>query len=324
MAFHDLASFGIQEHRKNNEASTFTIQIDDKPTNGITRTAVYNSQRKIWEILPVAGADNAAQDLQVASVTPGALKDWADTLPSTAHTDFFRNVDWNSSPLGSLSQWPHCLRLYTQMCWSESRPGAIYWGPQRIAIYNEHCIPLIGALHPALMAHSFEEILPAPWEFFRPVFREAETSQTGRVHRNMMLPTTRNGYLEETFWDGGVFVLRDDHNNYGGLYLSWIETTRIVLRDRRTTLITALGQSLPGDSTAIWQHMRDCLRENAVDVPVALLYSTDDPECSPNDLSLQFTIGVKVESRSAPPKLKVSPEDSQRQLGLVDPIDHPV
>jgi hypothetical protein len=63
--------------------------------------------------------------------------DWIRGLPSTDHVDFFRNKNWAATPLGHCSTWPHCLRLYMHMVFSDTRVSGIYWGPKRIALYSK-------------------------------------------------------------------------------------------------------------------------------------------------------------------------------------------
>jgi hypothetical protein len=63
--------------------------------------------------------------------------DWTSGLSPSEHVDFFRNMDWTETPLGHCSTWPHSLRLYTHMLFSDTRVSGICWGPKRITFYSK-------------------------------------------------------------------------------------------------------------------------------------------------------------------------------------------
>jgi len=249
-------------------------------------------------------AEHVAWSRKPASHLEG--NDWVDSLPTSGHLDFFKSNDWATTPLGCYSQWSHSLRLYTHMLFSDSRAAAIYWGPQRIAIYNEHLLPLIGALHPMLMSRSFESVMPEIWDFFGPDFHAIETDQAGIARNGLEFPLARHGYLEETWWDGGLVALKDDHGRYGGVYFSWVEVTRTVLRDRRTALVNRLRRSSLVSSSLIWQHIHDVFADCPRDIPMAVMYSAEDTNPDEQQLRLEHTIGILSTYTAAPETLDVS------------------
>lgn len=145
---------------------------------------------------------------------------WWDALPPSEHNDLFRNLDWSITAFGPCGVWPHALRLYTQMLFSDSRAAAIYWSTQHIAIYNESAASLLGDLHPKLMGNAFEEIMPHLWSFYGPLFHALENGQEGFSRNELEIPFRRDGFLEETWWNGGLISLKDDEGSHGGVYFS--------------------------------------------------------------------------------------------------------
>ncbi|KAH3945218.1 hypothetical protein HBI24_075380 [Parastagonospora nodorum] len=225
---------------------------------------------------------------------------WTDDLYTTDHVDLFRKLDWGASPLGHYRTWPHSLRLYTHMLFSDSRAAAIYWGPKRIAIYNEHLPSLIGALDPTMMTSSIGQVMPSLWDLFGQLFLTIEKEQHGFARKGLELSFMRNGFLEETWWDGGLVSLKDDDGNHGGVYFSWVEVTRTKLRDRRTSLINRLGHSQVVSTKLIWQHIYEVFQEYPLDIPMAIMYSTQEGSAKDGLLRLEHTIGIGAKYAAAP------------------------
>lgn len=310
-----LSQFGITQQQIEDGQPKWIINIVTDKSGYESRSAYFDERLGIWSLHPLQ--DRKPLRLQT---TPGSgakirhdglalrpsEKNWTDVFPGSPHTDLLLNLDWASTGLGHLDGWPHSLRLYTQMLLSDTRAAAIYWGPQRIAIYNEPLLPLIGALHPQLLGHSFEEIMPEMWDFFGPLFHTIERDQQGFAQNGLELPTMRFGYLEESWWDGGLVALRDDNGDYGGTYFSWTEVTRSTLRDRRTKIINQLRNLSLTSISSFWTHIHDILAQNPRDIPMAIMYSTDQTNTSDETLILEHTIGLSPAYAAAPSEIQVS------------------
>ncbi|EAT80263.2 hypothetical protein SNOG_12450 [Parastagonospora nodorum SN15] len=186
------------------------------------------------------------------------------------------------------------------MLFSDSRAAAIYWGPKRIAIYNEHLPSLIGALDPTMMTSSIGQVMPSLWDLFGQLFLTIEKEQHGFARKGLELSFMRNGFLEETWWDGGLVSLKDDDGNHGGVYFSWVEVTRTKLRDRRTSLINRLGHSQVVSTKLIWQHIYEVFQEYPLDIPMAIMYSTQEGSAKDGLLRLEHTIGIGAKYAAAP------------------------
>jgi hypothetical protein len=308
-----LSYFGITRSCDDQQKPAWTIEIDIDQPEGERCFAHFNDETGKWKVGKPANKD---YDINFHSTWAAASHvlnptsqpqdgSWVTTLPSSDHTIFFRSIDWGATPLGPCDAWPPSLRLHTHMLFSDSRPAAIYWGPERIAIYNEKIIPLIGGLHPALMGNSLEEVTPSCWSSFGPQFHSIEEDNHEGAWKELELSLTRDGYLEETRWNGSLISLKDDQGIHAGVYFSWVEITSTILRDRRTALINRLGQSSFASSNEAWHHVHEVLSHYPRDVPMAIMYGTnaEDPE---GRLCLKNTIGTTPNSAAAPSNLNVS------------------
>lgn len=300
-----LSQFGIKRHRYDGGQVGWTIDVVANNGNAQTQSAFLDEQRARW-ILQQPPEEEISDGQLIHSNFPGPESDWTNAFPASDFSKVVLDFDWAATPLGSLQEWPRSLQLYTQMLLSDVRPAWIYWGPERIAIYNEASLPLIGAMHPRLMGGSFEKELPYLWEYFGPLFDAVEKGGHGFARHGLELPTARNGYLEETWWDGGLVPLKDCQGRYGGSHFSWTEVTRTTLRDRRTNLINRLGLSSLTSISSFWQHVHEVFQENPRDIPLAAIYSTDENHPSSGQLHREYTIGLGDAHEAAPCELNVS------------------
>ena len=63
-----------------------------------------------------------------------------------------RSIDWAATDLGPPAQWPQPLRWTLRLMLDARQPMALWWGPQRVALYNDAFRALLGDdSHPALL-----------------------------------------------------------------------------------------------------------------------------------------------------------------------------
>lgn len=75
-------------------------------------------------------------ELDTGSEKPANTSCWTDLLPCTEHVDLFRHADYGPTQLGPIVDWPLSLRNYVLMVFTDSRAACIYWGENRIAMYD--------------------------------------------------------------------------------------------------------------------------------------------------------------------------------------------
>ena len=59
-----------------------------------------------------------------------------------------RALDWSTTPLGPVEQWPQALRTSVRIVLGGGYPMGICWGPDFAFLYNDAYLPLIGTKHP--------------------------------------------------------------------------------------------------------------------------------------------------------------------------------
>jgi len=141
------------------------------------------------------GATDVANEPSLSTQWP---ESWADVLPKTAHVELFRGVDFGATTLGPISEWGPALRSYATMVFADSRPANVYWGPERIALYNEEFAPLLAEAHPNMMGKPLKVALPTISGETDLIFHQAAATSRAVAVDDLSLYVVRQGLLEET------------------------------------------------------------------------------------------------------------------------------
>jgi hypothetical protein len=142
--------------------------------------------------------------------------DWTQDLPQSPHVDLFRATDWARNGLGPFDTWSDTLRLFTGFVMADSRAACVWWGPDAVAIYNKHFVPLCASIHPMLMGSTYAEGLPELWPDISGLFEESKRIGEGQnVSSTEPLLVERNGWREEAFFSGSFVPIGPAHQPLG-------------------------------------------------------------------------------------------------------------
>jgi PAS domain S-box-containing protein len=68
-----------------------------------------------------------------------------------------QRLDWNATPLGGQSRWSVPLKTVSGVVLASGQPMFLVWGPDRIWLYNDALIPLLGERHPSALGQPASE-----------------------------------------------------------------------------------------------------------------------------------------------------------------------
>ena len=246
--------------------------------------------------------------------------DWT-RLPVTSamprHVQFARTVDWASTSLGPIEDWPPALRGMCNLIMASPHPAAMYWGDDFVAVYNEAYILLAGQKHPQLMGQKYSEAWPEIWHLLVDVFAEAKTTGQSTMKDDDCLFITRSGFLEETYFSWSIIPLVGEDGSVVGLYNPCFEKTRRKIAERRMLTLREVGEQTAAarELKSFWGKVLKGLEYNDYDTPFALLYSvTDDLESDGSSVHsssgisnkqciLEGTLGVPEGHKAAPSQI---------------------
>ena len=185
-----------------------------------------------------------------------------------------RAKDWSTTPLGPLDAWPPALRTVVFTALSSRFPMCLYWGEDRLQIYNDGFRAILGNKHPAALGGRAEDTWGEIWPAIGPLFRSVW--QTGAPHwgEDFVLYMERRGYLEETAFTFSYSALRDEGGHIFGLLNTAIETTGRLLTERRMRSLRHLAYAAAKVHTLdeAYKVIPEALEYANPDVPFSLHY----------------------------------------------------
>ena len=88
-----------------------------------------------------------------------------------------RSLDWSSSPVGPMADWPTSLRVQVQTVLRSRHPMFLWWGPELTQFYNDAYIPSFGqGKHPSAMGQGGRECWKEIWPIIGPQIDDVMTS----------------------------------------------------------------------------------------------------------------------------------------------------
>ena len=120
-----------------------------------------------------------------------------------------RAYPWASSPLGEPRDWPASLRTACRICLTSRFPMIVWWGERLHMFYNDAYLPLMGDKHPGLMRPG-ERVWTEIWPTIGPMLYSVLHTGQATWSEDLLLPMSRHGYWEETYWTYSYSPLHDD------------------------------------------------------------------------------------------------------------------
>ena len=188
-----------------------------------------------------------------------------------------RGHDWASSPLGPPAQWPPSLRIATWICLTSRFPMLVWWGPDLRLIYNDAYLPMLGTKHPALDQPG-AEVWADIWHIVGPMLDGVLQTGEPTWSEDLLLPMSRHGYVEETYFTYSYSPLYDEDGSVRGVFTAVTETTERVIGARRFAALQRLAAHA-GAARTVEQAcglVSGALSQAQADIPYFALYVKAD------------------------------------------------
>jgi len=202
-----------------------------------------------------------------------------------------RDLAWSETPLGPLDSWPQSLRNTVSTCLNSRLPILIWWGPERIAIYNDAYDALLGTKQPGSLGRPAAKCWPETWSALGPLLDRVTSEGKVAWAENQRVLLDRQGFLEECYFTFSYSPIKRDTNDVDGVSCTVTETTAHVRGERRSRTLRAISQEL-STATSVEDACAELLTvlgEDADDLPFALVYVANDQT---HTSRLVGTIGV--------------------------------
>ena len=112
-----------------------------------------------------------------------------------------RAFPWENTALGPESSWPVNLRVILNVMLSSRFPMMLWWGDERIQIYNDASAELIGEqYHPSSLGQRAADFWDQSWSMLAEQVEQVAQGYGSVFQEDQLIVINRNGVMEETFW----------------------------------------------------------------------------------------------------------------------------
>ena len=186
-----------------------------------------------------------------------------------------RAVDWSTTVLGPVEQWPQSLRACVRIVLGSGIPMLISWGPDYTMLYNDAYGVVVGTKHPGALGCSCREVLAEAWDFIGPLFDTVFTQgQPISTLTHQLFTFHRKNYLEECYFAFSYSPIPDDTGHVGGVLTNALDMTERVIEDRRRQVLRELASRTAEarHEEEVWRVSAETLGQNRSSAPFAFLY----------------------------------------------------
>ena len=192
--------------------------------------------------------------------------------------DRVRAFDWTRTALGPTDIWPQSLKTATGILLNSGYPMYIAWGPQFVQLYNDAYRPILGETkHPHALGATAQESFPEIWDEIGPMFRTVMEESKPSTYTDMMLSLHRYGFAEECYFVFSYSPVLDEAGKAAGVFVTVLETTDRVLRERRQRILRDIASlQSQGSRDEIFREAVRLIGACPEDVPFVALCVRDE------------------------------------------------
>jgi signal transduction histidine kinase/ActR/RegA family two-component response regulator len=195
---------------------------------------------------------NSPSDPALPEQCTAAASGRARTVP-----ELICGIDWASTSLGPMKDWPVSLKSMTSMVLAAEQAMLLWWGPDLIQIYNDAFAPCLAGRHPAALGQNAVDFWQDVWPVVGGQLERVITEGKPTVQENALVPIWRNGRLEEVYWNYTYTPVFDDDGKLAGVLTICTETTLRVLAERREQMLNLFASAAGRCAT------RECVIDEA-------------------------------------------------------------
>lgn len=156
-----------------------------------------------------------------------------------------RQYDWGATVLGPLTTWPVRLRVIIDLILDSAEPLVVWWGPDRLQIYNDAYAPRVRGNHESsALGQPAASTWKHGWAVIEPFVEDVFRTAISKTYDQFAFSTKRNGKIEEAYWTYSLTPIRDDNDVVRGVLVLSTEITEHTLVARRQQTLDLLRDNL--------------------------------------------------------------------------------
>ncbi|WP_118913786.1 SpoIIE family protein phosphatase [Mycobacterium shigaense] len=188
-------------------------------------------------------------------------------------------VDWASTPLGPVAQWPQSLRTAVNILLASRFSMWMAWGPELTFFCNSaYRRDTLRSKYPWALGRPAHEVWAEIWADISPRVERVLSTGEATWDEALMLILERSGYPEETYHTFSYSPLRDEDASIVGMLCVVSEETDRVIAERRMATLRELGSdpSVVRTEGQMLDFAAGRLANNPYDLPFTLTYLFGD------------------------------------------------
>jgi PAS domain S-box-containing protein len=143
-----------------------------------------------------------------------------------------RAIDWSSTSLGPVEDWPRSLGTAVQMALESPFPINLWCGPELLLIYNDGYRSVLGAKHPAALARSGKDVWREIWPEIAPMFDRIRAGGAAVYAEDARFSMERAGEEPADAWfTFSLSPIRDDNGDVVAFLNIASETTQRIIAE---------------------------------------------------------------------------------------------
>jgi PAS domain S-box-containing protein len=189
-----------------------------------------------------------------------------------------RALDWSTTPLGAVMDWPQSLRTAVSICLHSRFELFIWWGPELTMVYNDAYRQTLASKHPWALGKPGRIVWSEIWSIIGPMLQHVVDTGEATWSDDLRLILERHGYPEETYHTFSYSPILDESGGVGGVFTAVSQTTEKVIGERRLrTLRDLAARSADTKSEEeAWRVAAEVIGENNFDVAFTALYRLEN------------------------------------------------
>ncbi len=150
---------------------------------------------------------------------------------------------WETTPLGPTGAWPQSLKNAVRTLLDMRLPAYLAWGEHFTQFFNDAYVPILGDKHAGALGNDARLTWSEIWPTIGPMWRKVlEGESTGS--EGFSLTIKRFGYDETCYFNYSYSPVYGDTGRPEGVLVTFVETTRAVLGERRHAFQLKLADTL--------------------------------------------------------------------------------
>ncbi|WP_432382166.1 PAS domain-containing sensor histidine kinase [Duganella sp. P38] len=177
------------------------------------------------------------------------------TICPPAVDGLLRAVDWARSPLGPVEAWPAPLRFTVDLMTHSESSMFLVWGEQRIFLYNEAYLPVLGNKHPRALGRPMVDSWNEVWDEVSVLLQRTFDGESLRFENHPFL-IHRDGREEQAWFDFSYTPIYGAAQQVLGVLCILSEKTGQVLAERALKQQADMLQQLFADAPGFMALLR--------------------------------------------------------------------